>query len=199
MKLALDRELLIHARYVEAMFILTLRHRLGDFESWKVVRDERLEARLGGKATGHRLTRSVADPNEVEVVMAALARAGVEEHVPMWIGGTIDVASYQPRRFRVAFLGTGGRNYSGSPARRRASPSCSIFFGSAKRAFRIAAATVRDGSNSRTLATAVCAPRTSSRFAKAAACRRWGTVNVGFASAALRAESAASANRPAVK
>lgn len=97
------------------MFVLSLRHRVGDFEAWKAVFDERLDARLAGKVTGHRLTRSVQDPNEVEVVMEfasradaeayrgymeqpstqeALARAGVVEHAPMWIGDQVETVSY---------------------------------------------------------------------------------------------------------
>ena len=95
--------------------VLSLRHRVQDFELWKTVFDQRLDARLQGKVTGHRLTRSAGDPNEVEVVMEfatqedaeayrdymnqpqtreALAQAGVEEHAPMWIGEQIEVASY---------------------------------------------------------------------------------------------------------
>jgi hypothetical protein len=97
------------------VFILSLRHRVHDFESWKNVFDDRLGARQAGKVTGHRLTRSTSDPNEVEVVMEfasqvdaeayrdymelpqtreALARAGVEEHAPMWIGEQVESASY---------------------------------------------------------------------------------------------------------
>ena len=97
------------------MFVLTLRHRVRDFESWKTVFDDRLDARQAGNVIGHRLTRSTADPNEVEVVMefrsraeaeayreymdkpetrAALAGAGVEEHAPMWIGEQIETVSY---------------------------------------------------------------------------------------------------------
>lgn len=96
-------------------YVLSLRHRVRDFDSWRVVFDQRLDARLQGKVTGHRLTRSVADPSEVEVVMefasqadaeayrdymerpetrAALAKGGVEGHTPMWIGIQIDAASY---------------------------------------------------------------------------------------------------------
>jgi hypothetical protein len=95
--------------------VLSLRHRVQDFESWKAVFDQRLSARLQGKVTGHRLTRSARDPTEVEVVMefatredaeayrdymddpktrAALALAGVEEHAPMWIGEQIEFTSY---------------------------------------------------------------------------------------------------------
>lgn len=33
------------------MFVLSLRHRVGDFEAWKAVFDERLDARLAGKVT----------------------------------------------------------------------------------------------------------------------------------------------------
>jgi hypothetical protein len=40
-----------------------------DFEAWKRVFDERLDARVAGRVVGHRLARSAADPNEVEVVM----------------------------------------------------------------------------------------------------------------------------------
>jgi hypothetical protein len=97
------------------VFVLSLRHRVEDFDSWKAVFDERLDARVKGKVTGHRLTRSAADPHEVEVVMEfasradaeayraymdkpetreALARAGVEEHAPMWIGEQVDLATY---------------------------------------------------------------------------------------------------------
>lgn len=68
-----------------------------------------------GQGDGHRLTRSVQDPNEVEVVMEfasradaeayrgymeqpstqeALARAGVVEHAPMWIGDQVETVSY---------------------------------------------------------------------------------------------------------
>jgi hypothetical protein len=100
---------------VATVFVLSLRHRVHDFESWKTVFDDRLDARLNGKVTGHRLTRSTSDPHEVEVVMAfasradaesyrdymeepqtreALARAGVEEHAPMWIGEQVETASY---------------------------------------------------------------------------------------------------------
>jgi hypothetical protein len=45
------------------VFVLSLRHRVRDFEAWKAVFDERLDARLKGKVTGHRLTRSAEDPN----------------------------------------------------------------------------------------------------------------------------------------
>lgn len=97
------------------MFVLSLRHRVSDFESWKAVFDERIDARKAGKVTRHRLTRSTADPSEVEVVMEftsredaeayrdymeqpqtreALAQAGVEEHAPMWIGQQVETASY---------------------------------------------------------------------------------------------------------
>lgn len=97
------------------MFVLSLRHRVRDFEAWKAVFDERLDARLKGKVTGHRLTGSADDPNEVEVVMEfaswadadayrdymehpptreALARGGVEEHAPMWIGDQVETVSY---------------------------------------------------------------------------------------------------------
>jgi hypothetical protein len=97
------------------VFVLSLRHRVQDFEAWKSVFDERFEARLAGRAIGHRLARSAADPSEVEVVMefasrgdaeayrdymdqpntrAALARAGVEEHAPMWIGEQVEAVSY---------------------------------------------------------------------------------------------------------
>jgi heme-degrading monooxygenase HmoA len=97
------------------VFVLSLRHRVHDFHSWKAVFDDRLDARQAGKVTGHRLTRSADDPHEVEVVMefqsradaeayrdymekpetrAALAQAGVEEHAPMWIGEQIETASY---------------------------------------------------------------------------------------------------------
>ena len=96
------------------MFVLSLRHRVRDYESWKAVFDERLPARLEGKVTGHRLTRSTSDPQVVEVAMEfvsrsdaeayraymekpetreALARAGVEEHAPMWIGERVDAAT----------------------------------------------------------------------------------------------------------
>jgi heme-degrading monooxygenase HmoA len=96
-------------------FALALRHRVADFDAWKAVWDERLDARMRGKVVGHRLTRSAADPNEVEVVMefdsredaeayreymelpetrAALARGGVQEHAPMWIGEVIETAVY---------------------------------------------------------------------------------------------------------
>ena len=97
------------------MFVLSLRHRVDDFDAWKAVFDERLDARIDGEVTGHRLTRSVGDPREVEVVMEfasqadaeayrdymegpqtreALARAGVQEHAPMWIGEHIETTSY---------------------------------------------------------------------------------------------------------
>jgi heme-degrading monooxygenase HmoA len=97
------------------MFILSLRHRVRDFEPWKTVFDDRLDARQAGNITGHRLTRSTTDPNEAEVVMefrsradaeayrnymnkpvtrAALAGAGVEEHAPMWIREQIEATSY---------------------------------------------------------------------------------------------------------
>jgi hypothetical protein len=97
------------------VFVLSLRHRVRDFEAWKSVFDERLDARLAGRVVGHRLTRSAADPSEVEVVMefaaledaetyrnymddpktrAALARAGVEEHAPMWIGEQVEAITY---------------------------------------------------------------------------------------------------------
>jgi hypothetical protein len=97
------------------VFVLSLRHRVQDFEAWKRVFDERLDARVAGRVVGHRLARSAADPNEVEVVMEfasrddaeaycaymdkpetreALARAGVEEHAPMWIGEQVEAVSY---------------------------------------------------------------------------------------------------------
>jgi len=97
------------------MYLLTLRHVVRDFDAWKRVWDERQDARLSGKVTGHRLARSAAAPNEVEVVMEfatredaeayrdymeqpqtreALARAGVEQHAAMWIGEQIDAATY---------------------------------------------------------------------------------------------------------
>lgn len=97
------------------MFVLSLRHRVRDFDAWKRVFDERVDARLEGKATGHRLTRAVADQSEVEVVMEfasladaeayrdymekpetreALARAGVEDHAPMWIGEHVEASAY---------------------------------------------------------------------------------------------------------
>jgi hypothetical protein len=97
------------------VFVLSLRHRVRDFEPWKTVFDDRLEARLNGKVIGHRLARSTSDPHEVEVVMEfasrddaesyrdymeqpatreALARAGVEEHAPMWIGEQVESVSY---------------------------------------------------------------------------------------------------------
>jgi hypothetical protein len=93
------------------VFVRSLRHRLRDFQSWKTVFDDRLEARLNGKVIGHRLTRSTSDPHEVEVVMEfasrddaeryrdymeqpatreALALAGVEEHALMWIGEQVE-------------------------------------------------------------------------------------------------------------
>lgn len=98
------------------MYVLSLRHRVRDFDAWKRVWDERRNARLAGKVTGHRLTRSAEDPNEVEVVMefvsradaeayraymeepetrAALERAGVRRHAPMWIGEHVESATYQ--------------------------------------------------------------------------------------------------------
>ena len=97
------------------MLVLSLRHRVDDFDAWKAVFDERLDARIDGKVIGHRLTRSVGDPREVEVVMEfasqadaeayrdymerpqtreALPRAGVQEHAPMWIGEHIETTSY---------------------------------------------------------------------------------------------------------
>ena len=97
------------------MFVLSLRHRVRDYEAWKSVFDERLDTRLAGRVVGHRLARSAGDPSEVEVVMEfasradaeayleymekpetrdALARAGVEEHVPMWIGEQVEAVSY---------------------------------------------------------------------------------------------------------
>jgi hypothetical protein len=44
------------------VFVLSLRHRVRDFDSWKRVFDERLDARLKGKVTSHRPTRSTTDP-----------------------------------------------------------------------------------------------------------------------------------------
>ena len=97
------------------MFVLSLRHQVQDFDAWKRVFDERLDTRLAGRVTGHRLARSATDPREVEVVMEfgsqadaeayreymdrpetreALARAGVEEHAPMWIGEQVEAVSY---------------------------------------------------------------------------------------------------------
>ena len=97
------------------MFVLSLRHRVRDFEAWKTVFDDRLDARLNGKVIGHRPARSTSDPHEVEVVMEfaardaaesyrdymeqpatreALARAGVEEHAPMWIGEQVESVFY---------------------------------------------------------------------------------------------------------
>ena len=97
------------------MFVLSLRHRVRDFEAWKLVFDDRLGDRREGQVIGHRLTRSANDRNEVEVVMEfasladaesyrdymeqpatreALARAGVEEQAPMWIGEQFETASY---------------------------------------------------------------------------------------------------------
>ena len=97
------------------MFVLSLRHRVQDFDAWKSVFDERLDARLAGRVTGHRVTRSAADSREVEVVMEfasqadaeayrdymekpetreALARAGVEEHAPIWIGEQVEAVFY---------------------------------------------------------------------------------------------------------
>ena len=35
------------------VFVLSLRHRVRDFDSWKRVFDERLDARLNGNVTGH--------------------------------------------------------------------------------------------------------------------------------------------------
>jgi hypothetical protein len=56
-------------------FVLSFRHRVRDFESWKAVFDDRLDARLNGKVTGHRLARSTSDPSEVvRLVVEALAR-----------------------------------------------------------------------------------------------------------------------------
>jgi hypothetical protein len=98
------------------VFVLSLRHRVRDFDSWKSAFDERISARLEGNVTGHSLTRSASDPNEVEVAMLfasradaesyrdymeqpqtreALARAGVEEHAPMWIGEQVETVAYQ--------------------------------------------------------------------------------------------------------
>jgi len=99
----------------EPMYVLSLRHRVHDYDTWKQVWDERQGARLSGNVIGHRLARSISDPNLIEVVMEfasredaeayrdymelpqtreALARAGVEEHAPMWIGDQVDAASY---------------------------------------------------------------------------------------------------------
>ncbi|MGN6722385.1 MAG: hypothetical protein ACTHJM_07215 [Marmoricola sp.] len=97
------------------MFVLTLRHRVRDFDEWKKVFDERLSARQEGRVVGHRLTRGVTDPNEVEVAMfygsladaeayerymndphtrEVLANAGVEQHAPMWIGDQLEAVTY---------------------------------------------------------------------------------------------------------
>jgi hypothetical protein len=97
------------------VFVLSLRHRVRDFEEWKRVFDERLDARLAGRVMGHHLARSATDPREVEVVMEfasqtdaesyrdymekpetreALGRAGVEEHAPMWIGEQVEAVAY---------------------------------------------------------------------------------------------------------
>jgi hypothetical protein len=97
------------------VFLLALRHHVQDFDSWKAVFDDRLDARLKGGVTGHRVSRSVTDALEVEVVMEfasradaesyrdymeqpqtreALARAGVHEHAPMWIGEQVESTSY---------------------------------------------------------------------------------------------------------
>jgi hypothetical protein len=86
-----------------------------EFEPWKATFDERLAARQAGRVVGHRLTRGCSDPNEVEVVMyfasrtdaeayrdymeepqtrEALARAGVQEHAPMWIGEEFEASTY---------------------------------------------------------------------------------------------------------
>jgi len=62
------------------VFVLSLRHRVADFESWKTIFDERLDARLNGKVIGHRLTRSTTDPREVEVVMEFASRADAEAY-----------------------------------------------------------------------------------------------------------------------
>jgi hypothetical protein len=103
---------------MSTVFLLTVRHHVRDFDSWKRVFDDRLAARIKGKVTGHRLNRSVTDPNEVEVVMefasladsesyraymeqpdtrAALARAGVAEHGLMWVSEQIEAISYKSR------------------------------------------------------------------------------------------------------
>jgi heme-degrading monooxygenase HmoA len=97
------------------MYVLALRHRVRDYDSWKRVFDGRLDDRVKGDVVGHRLTRSVLDPNEVEVVMRyrsreaaeayrdymqrpetreALTRAGVEEQAPLWIGEVAEARDY---------------------------------------------------------------------------------------------------------
>ena len=97
------------------MFVLALRHRVADYDAWRQVWEQRLDARLAGKVTGHRLARQADDPEVVEVVMEfatradaeayreymerpetreALARGGVEEHASMWIGEVVDAATY---------------------------------------------------------------------------------------------------------
>jgi hypothetical protein len=97
------------------VFVLSLRHKVQDFDAWKRVFDERLDARRSGRVVGHRLARAAADSREVEVVMefasradpeayrkymdkpetrAALSRAGVDEHAPMWIGEQVETVSY---------------------------------------------------------------------------------------------------------
>jgi hypothetical protein len=62
------------------VFVLALRHRVHDFDSWKAVFDERIDARQAGKVTGHRLARSTNDPNEVEVVMEFASRVDAEAY-----------------------------------------------------------------------------------------------------------------------
>src|SRR5205085_10117462 len=68
------------AKLSAVKYVLSLRHRVADFDAWKSVFDQRLDARVNGEVTGHRLTRGAMDPNEVEVAMEFASRADAQAY-----------------------------------------------------------------------------------------------------------------------
>jgi len=58
--------------------ILSVKHTVADFDAWKVVFDEHAANRKEHGATGHRLARSLDDPNSLTVLTMFRDRAAAE-------------------------------------------------------------------------------------------------------------------------
>lgn len=89
-----------------------VQHRVADYDRWIAVFNEHETVRRQHGATGHAITREVADPNTVLIVNefatldgarafsqdpslpAAMARGGVEGHPQVWITDEAEARAY---------------------------------------------------------------------------------------------------------
>jgi quinol monooxygenase YgiN len=58
--------------------ILSVKHTVADFDAWKIVFDDHAANRKEHGATGHRLARSLDDPNALTVLTMFRDRAAAE-------------------------------------------------------------------------------------------------------------------------